>query len=482
MSAWAERVSSALLAVLVSAALVLGARLWSLPVAPEVAAPGAPAYLAPDAALEVDVARLVVPQRIAVRGTDGRYALERPGTVEFDRFLWPLLAGAGAAVPAGALRAEAAEAALAARFRPGWSWAEAVLPFAAPPAEWQRLLARVAGRRSAPPAEDADGLPPVDRLLLLAGPEAAYLVWRHPAGALAFRADAGAPGAAAVRQAAARLRRALPLLPEDPEDRATLLPERVGSLRVEAGVVVPEAPRPLAIAQVAPVTYDPEGLAESFFPDLALVRKVAAGGLTVYADPEASLTLHPDGSGEFRRVPLPRAPAAPDAVRALEDVVAFASRHGGWPAGAVLADVRPLRTGTLLDAGAFGLRVAFGPHLQGWPVLQDPPWLAAEWVPSAPGGVASFRRQFQAMQVLPDFALPALAAPEVLEHADRLAPDTLPPEARRVRDVALAYRVHPGSGLVLPVWVIELGDGSRLLYEAFAAGPQPRFLGRVEGP
>lgn len=505
--AWADRLASAALALLVAAAVALSARLWTSPLLERAAAPAAVAYVAPDGLAEVDPGELLLPVKIGVGYGDGAYGLAYPGSVAFDGYLWPLLARVAAAVPERALKAVDA-AGLPAPWRErGAVYAEAVMPFAASPAEWRRLLQLAPAARAVPSAAPAagpgpaagggtgaagdgerDGMQPqavrADRLLLVAGAGRALLAWRYPGGALVFdAADAGVPDPAArsVREAAASLGRTLPLLRAAGTVAAELLPEQAGGLRLEPGLLVPAAGLELPIAQLLPLPYDREGYAQSFFPDLAMTRKAVGEGVTVYADSDASLSLYDDGSSEFRRAPAEPAPAAADPVRGLSAAVEFARSHGGWPQGAVLSHVAPLSAARLFEPATVGLRLAFAPRFAGLPLVDAPPWLVLDWVPGLAPEVRSYRRLFAAVEEFPDFRMPVVEAVRVLDAAAGLGPEALPPAARRAVAVDIGYRLDENR-LLLPAWVIALADGSRLVYDGFTAGPLPRFWGRRDAP
>lgn len=487
-----RRATDVALGLAVAVALLQTARLWSSPLLTRAEGRPPAAYLAPGAAARADASALVQPLRLMTGEGGRRFRVLRPGAGVAPA-LWTALAAAGAAVPGAALRRAGLEPLAELRQRPGWAYAEAVLPFPAPLDTWRRLLALIAGAgdppgAAAPPGEDP---PLVDRLLLLAGPGRRLVAWEFDTGALVFDAG-GAAGAGpveagvaeAVRRAAAaerQLARALAAGPPEGGEPAQPLPDRIGNLRVDRGVRVPAASPRLAIAQAVPLAVEADRYAEAFFRDLALVWKRAGPRVTVYSDGRATLSLDRRGDSEYRRSGPPEADAAgaPDPAEGLRRVAAFVRDRGGWPPQWVLADLRALRVHDLVAPRTYGYRYGFVPLLEGLPVA-DGPWLMAEW--GGPGReVFALRRRFAELAVLPDVRWPAVPALAVLQQVAALPADVVPLQLRRVRDVGLAYRLE-GRGLGIPVWVVTLADGSRLLYEAVATGPVPRWLGRVEGP
>lgn len=487
MRRWLEPASTVTLAILVALALVLSSRLWSSPLISSPATALATAYLAPDAE-RVPAARTVAPLRIGWGLGDGRYTLKYPGTVEVDEYLWPLLARAAALVPADRLRAEDAGRLAVLRRAPGWSYAEATLPFAARLDVWQRLAAVVAGLDAPAEAVQGGAAEAVDVLGLFVGPDRALLAWSHPGGALVSEVplqpaeDSPDPAAEAVRDAAGRLAAALQLVAglSGDADAARLLEPPAGGLAVDSGILVPAQPPNLPIGQLADVPIDLDGYAGSFFGDTSLVRKIDREDVTVYSDGEATLSVLADGGSEYRRAGpygVAGEDRVPDAGQGLEAVVTFAADRGGWPAGARLGELRGLRRPGMLGAPPYGWRYAFWVGFGGLPVRATGPWLAAEWVPEAPHGVQALQRRFVVVRQFPDFRLPTRSIEAILAAAAELPPEEVPPEVRRVRDAHLAYRVDENR-LVLPVWVLRLVDGSRLVFDAMVSGPVPRYLGR----
>ena len=488
MRRWVDVVTSLALAVLVALSLALTLRLWSSPLIARAEPPAPVAYLAPGTVPAADPAAAVRPVRIEVALGDGRYALKAPDAIEFP-FLWRLLAAAAAAAPADRLAPLSPQEVAALRTGAGWMRVEAVLPFAAPVPVARQLAALAAGEAV---GEGGEG-PAIatDRLALFVSDREAVLAWMHAGGALALTADRAAPApgpATAIAAAGARLAQALAGAELTRASAARPLPDRIGGLRLEPGLLVPVEPPRLPVAQLEPVAIDADGYARSFFRDLALVRKTIGGEVTFYSDGTASLSLRPDlGGSEYRRADPERPtkgdrPAPPDAARGLSEVAAFAATHGGWPASKpVLTAVSVLYAGAL-DAPGYGVRFAFAPVVAGVPVEEGPPWLAARWVPGQEEPVREYVRRFVAVRELPRFEVATIAAEAVLRRTAELPLSEVPLEARRVRDVGLAY-VADASGLLLPAWVVRLADGSALVWEAGGFGPNsPRYWGRRVGP
>lgn len=474
-----EKVKTAILAALVGLSFFLSAGLWLR--TPGGGAPPRPQpYVAEGLAAGAPLADVLLPRRIVLHRS-GRHAVVAAPAEEAFRLAVAAAAqalGAAARQGAGPVPAPASEVAA---LQQGGRGMELVLPAELPVGDW---LAAWAGEEAAR-GLSRSGLRrvPARRVAVFLAADGQAVVLLEGAGGW-LRVAAGDGGG---------LRASFDRLGEAGEE-AVLLTGRWLGLKVPEGLYVPAAPRFVRLA-AEEERLTPDRLARSFFPDLAVVRRVdGEDGSLLFTDGRQGLRIGADGAVRFDG---PQAaarkggePSLPDQVR---QAVAFVASHGGWPPALRLHAVR---------AEPGGTRVDFAPAFGGYPLLrvlpgEDEPAGRPAVAPvsvtmAGAGGVTAYLRAVSS-PAGDGGRVAALPAARALDAVDAAWAGGAGSEGRPtlVVDVYPAYLAGPAgaaggdrrpdglpAGGFQPAWVIDLADGRRVAVDA-ASG---RVAGGVAGP
>lgn len=236
----------------------------------------------------------------------------------------------------------------------------------------------------------------------------------------------------------------------------------VAGLGLRPGIDVPVPGFARGSVVVKPEAIDASGMVAALFPPAASVRRTPVGpdGLQNYSDGLAELHLGGDGTLQFA-VGAPPAVDTEGPGQALQTVADFVDQAGGWPPTGLLFDLAAIP-----EPGSFslhggeganvGYRITFTERWHGLPLLAEPAPIAAQV--GAPGVLGYTRAVVVAQQEqAPQAFLPASRALADLAAA---WPPAASASDKVVVDVFPAYVPSADGKLWVPVWGVELQDGS----------------------
>jgi hypothetical protein len=200
----------------------------------------------------------------------------------------------------------------------------------------------------------------------------------------------------------------------------------------------------------------------ALFPPAASVRRTQGlDGLQNYSDGLAELHLGGDGTLQYAVEAPPTADAeAPG--QALQSVARFVDQAGGWPPTGLLFDLAAIpQPGSFRlhggEAAITGYRIAFTERWRGLPLLADPAPIAVDV--GASGVVMGYTRSV-ADGLQEQAPVPFLPAASALTELTASWPLAASASERVVVDVFPAYLPSGDGTSWLPVWGVELQDGS----------------------
>lgn len=305
--------------------------------------------------------------------------------------------------------------------------------------------------------------PPVDRLLIVPAVPASG---RSPAAALGaticrYVGTDAARYSVAPNPAMGNLTRELAALRSLPLDYDVVPLPPVAGLGLRPGIDVPVPGFARGSVKVQPETISPRHMLAALFPPTASVRRTTGlDGLQNYSDGLADLHLGGGGSLQYAVGAPPTVdPEAPG--QALLAAASFVDQAGGWPPTGVLFDLAAIpQPGSFSlhggEAAHSGYRITFTERWRGLPLLADPPPIAIDV--GAPGVLAYTRQVSVPEQEQP--AQPFLPAARALADLAAAWPLAASGSDRIVVDVFPAYLPSGDGKLWLPVWGVELQDGS----------------------
>jgi hypothetical protein len=447
--------STLILALLVAGSLVLSARLWAPDPAVQAPLTGVARDALPGTVSGLEGTDLAEPWRMLVRfGATRSAALADPGDPRYGALWADLRAVLPTLTPPDAAATLTQAEACAASARQAPASVEADLGQRLPWSTW----AAIWGLPPGGPAP-ASASPPADRLLIVPGAAEASVCRYVGAAAAAYRVPAS-PG---LRQLAADLA----ALANQPLDYDLVPLPPVAGLGLRPGIEVPAPGFARGSVAVKAEEIRPADMLAALFPPSASVRRrQGADGLQTYSDGTAELHLGGDGSLQYAVGIAPAAdPEGPG--QALAKAVSFVDQAGGWPPTGLLFDLSAIpQPGSFRLRGGEGAidgyRLTFTERWRGLPLLGDPAPVAVD---VGAVGVLGYTRHVdvvaqegQPQPFLPaDAALAKLAAswPVAASGSDRVVADVFP-----------AYLRSAGGQSWIPVWGVELGDGTLVALSA----------------
>lgn len=246
-----------------------------------------------------------------------------------------------------------------------------------------------------------------------------------------------------------------------------------GSLHMAPGIYTPVRPGSFAIMQTVPQPINVESLIRSMFVDLTFLKTVDDDDFTIYSDGRGVVTWRAPVA-EYNFPAALGGPLEDDALTVLRKVIEFTNERGGWPEGAYLRRIEPMRERGGLQLGGpsepIGYHLEFGIVLDGVPVDVEP-LVSVEY---GRGGVSSFRRRFELYEPMANLrTLEPGSVYEALERVNRLGRDILPDIYRIVEDVELAYLpVGSGQPWVFLTWRFDFPPGPRVWADSWAVEPR----------
>ncbi|MGI6575018.1 MAG: two-component system activity regulator YycH [bacterium] len=242
-------------------------------------------------------------------------------------------------------------------------------------------------------------------------------------------------------------------------------PQDTGNVTFDPSIYLPTTAIHLPQLVAAPEFMPAESIANTFFADMSLVRKIhERDGAEIFTDGQRALRIYPSGAIEYN---FPGAKAKESRLQlatAWDRGHLFVEQHGGWP-----DIVRVENIARKIDGGEEQYHFTFRQYYNGIPVFLHQPALALSINSSA---VFLYERMVITPLYPDDVLRPVIAPQDLWEDVYAYFIEKIASaEQITITDLFLAYRGRQRSRreIVLePVWVLEVNNASQIYINAYS--------------